>query len=247
MSEKYVWKYLMDEVLSYLTPDVKKLQTNGNIASYLQDSNEFIPNIDKVSLYTHLNLYKLGTLKNTDIYVDPFMRWDDNRILFFDNKDKILHTMNIDFDSLTEQSTNEERSNKLKMILDDDSEETNKFNEEQIRLEKLKRLANLDKIFRSFVFNLLEVHPKIKKIKTSTDICSKLKLFEYDTDYKNPKSMSVISFKLGLFEGKAIAEYDKKIINAKLTLYSDSQQSTDEILFLDENNNEIFKTNLSLI
>ena len=87
MSEKYIPKYLLSDILDYvkLTPTVKKFQTNGNMASYLQDINGYVQNLDKTTL-TSIKPYKLGTLNNInniELFVDPYMLWSDNKIIFF--------------------------------------------------------------------------------------------------------------------------------------------------------------------
>lgn len=63
-----------------------KIVTNSNLASVIQDS---------ASLYIPLSknftgeLYLVGNLNGIDIFIDPYMRWDDNYIHFercFDRK-----------------------------------------------------------------------------------------------------------------------------------------------------------------
>lgn len=87
--EKYtqVQKQFMTELKSYITSEVNLLITNGNLASVLQDSTEYKSDLNEI-LYNVLNsenekfkMYKLGKLDNLQIMVDPYMRWDDNRII----------------------------------------------------------------------------------------------------------------------------------------------------------------------
>ena len=55
--------------------------TNGNLASVLQDVAGYTinpPNASKMN--TNGQLYPMGNIGNIAIYVDPYMRWDDNRI-----------------------------------------------------------------------------------------------------------------------------------------------------------------------
>ena len=262
MSERYIPKYLIDDLDKYLKSfeyhESKKIQTNGNIVSYLQDVDGYVHTME-MKLFTSSIPYKIGTLKDVDIYIDPYQRWDDNKIYFFDENGDKIASVDIDFRHYEELSSNEDRSNKLKILLDDDDVElTKKFNEEQERLEISRRKANLDKIFRELVFKLLEDHPEIKKIKTTSNVCSNLDLYEIRqlTD-----KISTISFKLGHFRGKEIAEYTKKIFDGKLILYlethsqppeildlyPDINNESDEILFLDENDNEIYKINMNSI
>jgi hypothetical protein len=57
------------------------LVTNGNIASVLQDIAGYTLNPTNVGkLNTNGQLYPMGNIGNIQIYVDPYMRWDDNQI-----------------------------------------------------------------------------------------------------------------------------------------------------------------------
>jgi len=57
------------------------LVTNGNIASILQDVAGYTLNPANLSkMNTNGQLYPMGNIGNIAIYVDPYMRWDDNRI-----------------------------------------------------------------------------------------------------------------------------------------------------------------------
>lgn len=57
------------------------LVTNGNIASVLQDIAGYTLNPTNVGkLNTNGQLYPMGNIGNIQIYVDPYMRWDDNYI-----------------------------------------------------------------------------------------------------------------------------------------------------------------------
>jgi len=57
------------------------LVTNGNIASVLQDVAGYTINpANAGKLNTNGQLYPMGNIGNISIYVDPYMRWDDNRI-----------------------------------------------------------------------------------------------------------------------------------------------------------------------
>jgi len=57
------------------------LVTNGNIASVLQDVAGYTINpVNASKLNTNGQLYPMGNIGNISIYVDPYMRWDDNRI-----------------------------------------------------------------------------------------------------------------------------------------------------------------------
>ena len=57
------------------------LVTNGNLASVLQDVAGYTINpVNAGKLNTNGQLYPMGNIGNIAIYVDPYMRWDDNRI-----------------------------------------------------------------------------------------------------------------------------------------------------------------------
>lgn len=57
------------------------LITNGNLASVLQDIAGYTISPTNVGkLNTNGQLYPMGNIGNIAIYVDPYMRWDDNRI-----------------------------------------------------------------------------------------------------------------------------------------------------------------------
>ena len=57
------------------------LVTNGNLASVLQDIAGYTINpVNAGKLNTNGQLYPMGNIGNISIYVDPYMRWDDNRI-----------------------------------------------------------------------------------------------------------------------------------------------------------------------
>ena len=57
------------------------LVTNGNIASVLQDVSTYTLNPPAMSkLNTNGQLYPMGNLGQIAIYVDPYQRWDDNRV-----------------------------------------------------------------------------------------------------------------------------------------------------------------------
>ena len=77
-------KKLFDELTSYITEDVNILLTNGNMASILQDSVSFeLVDSIKESMMSDdgkPKIYKLGNFGKTQVLVDPYMRWDDNRI-----------------------------------------------------------------------------------------------------------------------------------------------------------------------
>ena len=56
------------------------LVTNGNLASAIQDVAGYTLNPVKSSLNANGQLFPMGNVGNISIYVDPYQRWDDNRI-----------------------------------------------------------------------------------------------------------------------------------------------------------------------
>lgn len=56
--------------------------TNGNLASVIQDIAGYTlnPVVGGSNLNTNGQLYPVGKVGNMTLYVDPYMRWDDNRI-----------------------------------------------------------------------------------------------------------------------------------------------------------------------
>lgn len=57
------------------------LVTNGNIASVIQDVAGYTLNpVKNANINANGQLYPMGTVGNISIYVDPYQRWDDNRI-----------------------------------------------------------------------------------------------------------------------------------------------------------------------
>jgi len=64
--------------------------TNGNLASVLQDVASYTinPPVGGSNLNTNGQLYPVGKVGNMTLYVDPYMRWDDNR-LFLGRKNSV--------------------------------------------------------------------------------------------------------------------------------------------------------------
>ena len=56
------------------------LVTNGNLASVIQDVAGYTLNPVKANLNANGQLFPMGNVGNLSIYVDPYQRWDDNRI-----------------------------------------------------------------------------------------------------------------------------------------------------------------------
>lgn len=57
------------------------LVTNGNLASVIQDIAGYTINpVQAGKMNTNGQLYPMGNIGNISVYVDPYMRWDDNQI-----------------------------------------------------------------------------------------------------------------------------------------------------------------------
>jgi len=56
------------------------LVTNGNLASVIQDVAGYTLNPVKANLNSNGQLFPMGNVGQISIYVDPYQRWDDNRI-----------------------------------------------------------------------------------------------------------------------------------------------------------------------
>lgn len=56
--------------------------TNGNVASVIQDiaGYQLNPTVGGSNLNTNGQLYPVGKVGSMTLYVDPYMRWDDNRV-----------------------------------------------------------------------------------------------------------------------------------------------------------------------
>jgi len=56
--------------------------TNGNLASVMQDVAQYViqPPVGGANLNTNGQLYPVGKVGGMTLYVDPYMRWDDNRV-----------------------------------------------------------------------------------------------------------------------------------------------------------------------
>jgi len=65
------------------------LITNGNLASVIQDIAGYtLSPVQAGKLNTNGQLYPMGNIGTISIYVDPYMRWDDNQI-FLGRKNSI--------------------------------------------------------------------------------------------------------------------------------------------------------------
>jgi hypothetical protein len=88
-----------------------KIVTNGNLASVIQDSGNYkMSNLLSISL-SNINpggLYTMGQIDGIKIFVDPYMRWDDNYIHFENDDEKLVRKLKIKSveNTLTEEDNN---------------------------------------------------------------------------------------------------------------------------------------------
>lgn len=71
-----------------------KLITNCYINCVICDMRLYKIGEDKIKINKDLKPIPFGKLGDLDIYMDPTMRWDDNRIIFFKDDEEIF-TLNI--------------------------------------------------------------------------------------------------------------------------------------------------------
>jgi len=86
VSYREMQESFISEIKTYVTKDVNVLLTNGNLATIIQDSAGYnLENLNVPKLQKgedgRAKIFKLGKLEDLQIMVDPYMRWDDNRIL----------------------------------------------------------------------------------------------------------------------------------------------------------------------
>jgi hypothetical protein len=62
--------------------EANAILTNANIAAVMQDSYSYSFSSPRIIDPT-TNCYLLGTIGGIELYVDPYMRWDDNKMLFY--------------------------------------------------------------------------------------------------------------------------------------------------------------------
>jgi|SRR5574344_1442174 hypothetical protein len=100
-NEKYtqIQKQFITELKSYITSDVNLLITNGNLAALLLYFSDYKLGENEIkdemkSENGKPKMYKLGKLDELQIMVDPYMRWDDNKIIL-KNDDLVIEEIEI--------------------------------------------------------------------------------------------------------------------------------------------------------
>lgn len=88
-----IQKYFINEIQKFINNDIIEIITNGNLAAIMQDTIGYKLPTNKITLEKDstgkAKKYSLGTFLEKPLLVDPYMRWDDNRILFKYNNDNI--------------------------------------------------------------------------------------------------------------------------------------------------------------
>lgn len=66
--------------------EYKNIITTGMVASVLQDCSEFhVESTGGGKISSGSSIYKVGRLLNLDVWVDPFLKYSDNRIVLFND------------------------------------------------------------------------------------------------------------------------------------------------------------------
>lgn len=71
------------------------LITNALIATFLQDGFESQQISTGINVKRSIEPFKIIQLKNTTIYLDPNMRWDDTRLIFKSTSDDTIQEVTI--------------------------------------------------------------------------------------------------------------------------------------------------------
>ena len=113
--DKYIPDFVIKDIRYFLSQNIhiKKIETNSVIGSYITDSKFFEINKSTVVLNHHGNPYLFGTVDDISLYIDPYMRCDDNRIKFYDDKENIVGIIDKNYN---EQNINQERLDILNKI-----------------------------------------------------------------------------------------------------------------------------------
>jgi len=84
------------DIISNSKAEYKNVITTGMIASSLQDLSEFVvsPNPNNYPITRPGSIYKVGKLLEMDIWVDPYMKFNDGRMVLF--KDVEVNISDID-------------------------------------------------------------------------------------------------------------------------------------------------------
>lgn len=78
---------LLNIILDLDSQGITKIITNGLIGSIFHDLKNYIKyNEGIIVLDIDSKIYKIGSIKNVNIYIDPYIRFTDNTISYNDTK-----------------------------------------------------------------------------------------------------------------------------------------------------------------
>ena len=80
-----------------------KIVTNGNLAAILLDLQGYtLPDLPKIEKDENgkAKKYAMGQYNNVNIFVDPYMLWDDNRLLLYESENIIMEITIINADKI---------------------------------------------------------------------------------------------------------------------------------------------------
>jgi hypothetical protein len=80
---EYDYQSVLDLAEMIIQSGYKNVVTTAKISSHLRDINYFLP--DPSDLMNKPKLYRVGSLRGVNIWVDAFMRYDDDMICLFDS------------------------------------------------------------------------------------------------------------------------------------------------------------------
>jgi hypothetical protein len=75
----------------------EKIVTNGYLSCFFQELSRFYTtpiSLKQSGMAWSYHLYLLGTYMYVEVFTDPAMKWDDNRIIFLDSKLERLKKLN---------------------------------------------------------------------------------------------------------------------------------------------------------
>jgi hypothetical protein len=116
-----VSKYLNEDIINIsLSKSINKIVVGVGIATLLMDDVNFDPlnPINSQPIKINSLSYKIGTIYGIDIFSDPLLNWNDNKILFYLG-DELIHTEIANTDLYEDRGINQNRSDNLKKLLED--------------------------------------------------------------------------------------------------------------------------------
>jgi hypothetical protein len=140
---EYDYQSVLDLTEMIIQSGYKNFVTTAKIASHLRDINYFLPNPSDL-MNKPSTLYRVGSLRGVNIWVDAFMRYDDDMICLFDsvsvNIGKIesfehIHKVSYSCDFRVDDS-------KLILLIQNENSEAYKKYKTLIRDKKIDNILN---------------------------------------------------------------------------------------------------------